>query len=320
MPTIVFVGFFIGDFMFVDTKYNEINYVVPEGLDGELLKHVLRTHIGISSHLMKKLKTKEAILVNGENTRVIDAVKSGDYISLDISEATHLKSEDIEIEVLYEDADLIAVNKPPFMVVHPTRKHVDGTLLNGIIYYLHSKGELVKPHLVSRLDRDTSGVIIVAKNSFAQSFLIDKMSENRVKKKYTAIVEGRFEKKRGLIDLPIGREEVDGIKRIVTEEGKRSKTKYKVLSENANFSLVELELLTGRTHQIRVHLSHLGHPIVGDELYGSSCLSLINRQALHASSVRFESPRTSVVTVNAPLPEDMKRIIEETSYEKSIVK
>ncbi len=297
--------------MFVDEKYNEINYIVPEGLDGELLKTVLRSHIGISSHLMKKLKTKKAILVNGVNTRVIDTVRAGDYISLDISESTHLLGEDIPIDVLYEDEDLLVLNKPPFMVVHPTRKHVEGTLLNAVIYYLHSKNEFVKPHLVSRLDRDTSGAIIIAKNSFAQSFLIDKMNENRVKKKYTALVEGRFEKKKGIIDLPIDREEADGIKRVVSETGKRSKTRYKVLSENDRFSLVELELLTGRTHQIRVHLSHFSHPIVGDELYGSNYLSLIGRQALHASYIKFESPRKSVVTVKAPLPDDISNIIKE---------
>ncbi len=295
--------------MFVDNVYNTINYIVPEELSGETLKTVLRSHMNISSHLMKKLKAKEAILVNGINTRVIDTVRGGDYISLDISETTYIEPEHIDIEVLYEDADVIVINKPPFMVVHPTKKHRDGTLLNAVIYYLNQKGEMVKPHLVSRLDRDTSGVIVIAKNSFAQSFIIDKMKENRVKKKYIALVEGEFKQKKGMIDLAISRESDEGIKRVVDNQGKKCKTKFKLLNTNQNFSLVELELLTGRTHQIRVHLSHLGHPIVGDELYGSAYVDLLNRQALHASSIKFESPRKGMVSVKADIPEDIKNII-----------
>ncbi len=296
--------------MFVDLVYNKINYVVPDYLDGELLKDVLRKEMNISSHLMKKLKAKRAILVNGENTKVVETVSKGDYISLDISEETSIEPENIDIEVIYEDVDVLVINKKPFMVVHPTRKHLEGTLLNGVIYYLHSKKEFVKPHLVNRLDRDTSGAIVIAKNGFAHSYLNDKMMENRVKKKYIALVEGEIKEKKGLIDLPIARENELGIKRVVRPDGKKSKTRFKLLESNGKFSLVELELLTGRTHQIRVHLSHLGHPIVGDDLYGSSYVDLLNRQALHASYIKFESPRTGMVSVRATVPTDIENLIK----------
>ncbi len=297
--------------MFLDSKYNEINYIVPEYLDGVQLKTVLLSHIMISSHLMKKLKSNKSILVNGVNTRVIDCLKMGDYISLDISETTNISAENIDIDIVYEDVDVLVINKPPFMVVHPTLKHKDGTLLNAVVNYLHSKGEFVKPHLVNRLDRDTSGAIIIAKNAYAHSVLNQKMSENRMKKKYIALVEGQFTQKNGVIDLPIGRENMEGIKRIVRDDGKISKTRFKLIKKTKDFSLVELELITGRTHQIRVHLSHLGYPIVGDELYGSKYLNLLNRQALHSSFIKFESPRKGLVTASAKIPMDIEKLIED---------
>ena len=201
------------------------------------------------------------------------------------------------------------------MVVHPTKTYQSGTLANGVINYFMESNQNCIVRLVSRLDMNTSGLIIIAKNQFSHGMLSKAMSENKVEKRYLAIVHGIFKEKQGTIDKPIYRPEgiENGTRRVVDERGQRSITHYKVVEEFSDSSLVECKLETGRTHQIRVHLSYLGHPIYGDVLYGDGDneVDLIERQALHAYGLDFKSPRTEKeLSLRADLPDDMKELMK----------
>ena len=221
----------------------------------------------------------------------------------------------MDIDIVYEDEDILVVNKIPFMVVHPTKSYQSGTLANGVINYFNESNQNCIVRLVSRLDMNTSGLIIIAKNQFSHGMLSKEMSENKVGKRYLAIVHGHLKEKSGTIDLPIYRPEgiEMGTRRVIDERGQRSITHYKVVESFGDSDLVECKLETGRTHQIRVHLSHLGHPIYGDVLYGNGDeeMDLIKRQALHAYRLDFASPRTGeILSLKADLPDDMKELIE----------
>ena len=203
------------------------------------------------------------------------------------------------------------VNKPPFMVVHPTKSHYDKTVANGVTDYIIKKDEKVKVRFVNRLDMNTSGLVIVAKNAYAHHVLSKDMSDDKVVKKYITVVKGIVKDDEGTINKPIYRPTEDSIKRIVDEKGQPSVTHYKVLERLNDATVLEVKLETGRTHQIRVHMNYIGHGIIGDELYGHVDESLIDRQALHAYSLEFMQPRTKeCLEFKANIPEDMKKLIE----------
>ena len=223
---------------------------------------------GVSSRLIRKSVKSEKIYLNGKLIKKNKKLKLNDIISLRFEdEEPNGKVEKKSLDILYEDDDLILINKEPFMVTHTAKDDSDGTLLNYLLGYFYENKIKRKVRFVNRLDRDTSGIVVACKNSFAQ----DKISSDfrdKVEKKYLAICSGIFKEKEGIIDAPIATSE-DNIRREVNYViGKKSITSYKVLEEYDNMSLVMLTLYTGRTHQIRVHLSHLGHPIIGDSLYG----------------------------------------------------
>lgn len=227
-----------------------------------------------------------------------------------------IEPDELELNILYEDDLIIAVEKKPGIVVHPTKKHIRETLLNGVAYYLADKGIKTMPRLISRLDRDTTGVIVIAKNSFGHMRLAKEMEKKTYKKEYFAIVHGMIQKKSDIIDKPI--HSIDGeIKRFIDKAGKRSITKYDLISCNEIGSLIKLELITGRTHQIRVHMSSIGHSLYGDSLYGEEATKLLDRQALHAYSVEFPHPiEKKVIRITCPLPEDMNVLIKKLSLKK----
>lgn len=259
---------------------------------------------GVSSHLIRRSVKSEKIYLNGKLIKKNKRLKVNDIISLRFEdEEPNGKVEKKALDILYEDDDLILINKEPFMVTHTAKDDSDGTLLNYLLGYFDENKIKRKVRFVNRLDRDTSGIIVACKNSFTQ----DKISgdfRDKVEKKYLAICSGIFKEKEGIIDAPIATSD-DNIRREVNYViGKKSITSYKVLEEYDKMSLVMLTLYTGRTHQIRVHLSHIGHPIIGDSLYGEKS-ELINRQALHSYSIKFKLPRNDKeIEIFAKVPKD----------------
>jgi len=213
----------------------------------------------------------------------------------------------MELNICYEDDDILVVNKEAGVVVHPTAGHPENTLANGIAWYYAKKKIKASIRPVNRLDKDTSGLVIFAKNPFMQNYL---QIVSPMKKLYVAIVQGNLEEK-GTIDLPICRKPGSTIERMVSDDGDRAVTDFFVLKRSEKLSFVKLELKTGRTHQIRVHLSHIGHPIIGDTLYGSDT-SYIKRQALHAYRITFRQPFIDkCISIYAPVPEDMKMVLKD---------
>ena len=265
----------------------------------------------ISGRMFRKLLKAKNIRINGlvaKNRKAL--LKVGDIIKLSIpDEELDIEPEELNIEILYENKDIIAINKEPFMVVHPTSNITNKTLSNGLAYYFLKTNIKSKVRLINRLDRDTSGVILFAKNSFGHQQVAKQLENKTAIKKYYALVEGTPNNKEGIINKPIGKCE-EGMGQCIRKDGLESITKYKVIEEYKNASLLELEIVTGRTHQIRVHLKDLGHPIIGDTLYNNQCKS-IGRQALHASSITIKNTRTDeILTVVAPLPSDMVELMD----------
>nr|WP_307760134.1 RluA family pseudouridine synthase [uncultured Peptostreptococcus sp.] len=276
------------------------------------LKDFLLDVMEFSTRSVSKMKREKLLFVNGEFQKPSITIRKGDIIEIPIDEEmSDFLSQDLGVELLYEDFDILLMNKPAFMVVHPTKSHFDGTLANHVINYIEKSGESYKIRFVNRLDMNTSGIVVLAKNAYAHHILSKDMGDNLVKKEYIAIVDGVMEDDEGTIDLPIMRESMESILRVVDEKGQRSITHYRVIERMNNATVVGLLLETGRTHQIRVHLSSIGHGIIGDELYGKVDESLINRQALHACRISLNQPRMkNRIEIKSQLPDDMKLLIE----------
>ncbi|MGM9536479.1 MAG: RluA family pseudouridine synthase [Intestinibacter sp.] len=293
-----------------DQTYNLISYINED--DDLTLREVLLDKLNFSVRYVSKLKRFKTVNVNKNFKKLDKKVKKGDLIEVSIEEdMANFKPQDLNLDIVYDDFDLIMVNKPPFMVVHPTKSHFENTMANGVTDYIVKKGEDVKIRFVNRLDMNTSGLVIVAKNPFAQHVLSSEMKDEGFDKKYITVVKGIVEKDQGTIDEPIYRPTDDSVKRIVDPRGQESITHYKVIERLKDATVLEVKLETGRTHQIRVHMSHIGHPIIGDELYGSLDDDLINRQALHAYSLKFKQPRTKeILEFKTDIPKDMKELIE----------
>ncbi|MEG2787679.1 MAG: RluA family pseudouridine synthase [Romboutsia sp.] len=293
-----------------EQKYNLISYTNDEELT---LKEILLDKLKFSVRSLSKMKREHSVLVNGEYRKPNAKVINGDLIEVKIEEdMANFESQDLNIEVLYDDFDLIMVNKPPFMVVHPTKSHIDKTIANGVTDYIIKNNEKIKIRFVNRLDMNTSGLVIVAKNAYAHYTLSKDMNEDKVKKTYITVVKGIVKENEGTINKPIYRQlEENSIKRIIDERGQASVTHYKVIERLNDATILEVKLETGRTHQIRVHMESIGYGIIGDELYGYVDKNLINRQALHAYSLEFEQPRTKEKLVfKAELPKDINELIE----------
>lgn len=289
-----------------DSK-NHINFTYSnENLN---LQDFLNT-IELSGRMFRRLYREKKILVNGKFQRKGIILKKGDIVSLVMDEEIeNIEPKKMNLDIIYEDDDLLIINKEPNIVVHPTKSHQTNTLSNGIAYYYKEKNIKKKIRFVNRLDMDTTGIVIIAKNSFAHQQMALQFENNTVEKKYLAIVQGLIKEDKGTIDSPIGREEDKSIKKVITENGQNALTKFKVVSRFREATLVEVRIYTGRSHQIRVHMNSIGHPIIGDSLYNEQS-NLISRQALHSYYLKAKHPRTKeTIEFKAPMPFDMVELI-----------
>ncbi len=289
---------------------DSIEYYVDK--HGDKIKKIMSDKLDFSFRLIKKLEEEGNIYLNGKKVSSNKNTYIDDILRIEFSDEKNIYEENkMKLNILFENQDFLAVNKPPYMLVHPSKVERKDTLANGIVGYYKEKNIKRKIRFINRLDMNTSGVVLIAKNSYAQSRIMTQMNENKILKKYTALIKGPLEDSEGVIDKPIGLEKNENIKRSVIEKGKYSITRYKLIKNYENeITLIELMLETGRTHQIRVHMNYIGHPLIGDELYGEKS-KLLERQALHCSEIGFKNIRNDeYINVKAPLPEDFLKVME----------
>jgi len=292
----------------------QFTYTINKENEGMMIKAFLSAH-NISKSCISALKRSDTgILVNGVKQFVTYQLKENDVLQIEIEETTKVNKilpTDISFDILYEDNDLLVINKPYGMPVHPSRTHVETSLANTVTYYYQQKGESIIFRCINRLDRDTTGLTIVAKNRISGALLSQAVSNREITRQYLAIVDGKLDQSDGIIDAPIERIGTSILRGVDFENGKKAITHYYVehYDENKNVSLVRFQLETGRTHQIRVHMQYIGHPLIGDFLYNKSD-SRMNRQALHATYIRFVHPTTKKeMEFTVPLPDDMNQFL-----------
>ena len=287
--------------------------VLPEE-DGRMVKGILRGSLQLSYTLLKSLKWREnAILLNGQSVHVNVIVHTGDVVSVALSERT--PREDLYREnaaapdIVYEDEDLLVLNKPAGVAMHPKADDASAPSLAAMLTGYLGEGSV--PHFVSRLDKGTSGLLIAAKSGYVHDRLRRALHSSELRREYRAVAVGQVTPPRGVIDAPIGRAEGSIIRRCVREDGLVSRTEYEVLQTAERFTLLRLRPETGRTHQLRVHMAYLGHPLAGDWLYGTEDKNLIARPALHSYELWFTHPVTGQeLHFTAPIPQDMQRLLE----------
>jgi 23S rRNA pseudouridine1911/1915/1917 synthase len=299
---------------------NIVDKVVLQGEkedEGKRIDVFLAAELDYTRSYIKKLIVDGLVFVNGKTIKPSYKVKENDEVVVNIPEAEKIDvlPENIPLDILYEDDDIIVINKPQGMVVHPAPGNYSGTLVNALLYHcknLSGINCILRPGIVHRLDKDTSGVMVVAKNDKAHMSLSNQIKERSVVKKYVAIVEGVIKEEEGKVEAPIGRHPVDRKKMAVIEDGRYALTLYKVLERFKENTLIEAVIKTGRTHQIRVHMAYIGHPVVGDPIYGFKKQKFkLEGQALHSRVLGFMHPTKGVyMEFEAPLPEYFKKLIE----------
>ncbi len=296
--------------------------IVQEESD-RLDKYISTKNKEISRAMIQKLIEENQILVNGVVQKASYKVQKGDEIVINIPEVKEvgLKSQDIPLDIIYEDNDILVVNKPKGMVVHPAVGNPDGTLVNAVM--AHCKGNLsgiggeLRPGIVHRLDKDTSGLIIVAKNDKAHIKMSEQIQNREVKKVYLALVRGNIQENEATINMPIARSTKDRKKMAVDKKGKVAITHFKVLKRFEKYTYLEVSIETGRTHQIRVHMAEIGHPVVGDYTYSNGKNEFnIQGQMLHAQKLNFKHPITGKqMSLEAPLPQYFKEVLSKLEQE-----
>lgn len=299
---------------------NEIVFeIIPEMEDERIDKCISSYMDELSRSYIQKIIKDGMVFVNDKEVKANYRVKTEDIVRFVIPESVEpeIKAEDIPLDILYEDADFLIVNKPKNMVVHPAPGHYEGTLVNAVMF--HCKDELsgingvMRPGIVHRIDKDTTGSLIICKNDEAHAQISEQLKEHSITRKYRAIVHGCLKDEEGVIDAPIGRHPNDRKKMAINEKnGKRAVTHYKVLERFQKYTYIECRLETGRTHQIRVHMASIGHPLLGDEVYCSQKAPFsLQGQCLHAKTIGFMHPRTGeYIEFDAPLPDYFQELLK----------
>jgi len=298
-------------------------FLIEEDMEGERLDAFLAEVIAdLSRTAVKDLISDGKVLVDGQVRKPSYRVKEGEQVLVHVPEARQVSIEpqNIPLEIIYQDQDIVVVNKPKGMVVHPAHGNWDNTMVNALLYHIKDlsgiNGEL-RPGIVHRLDKDTSGVMVVAKHDQAHRVLAEQIKEHTIRREYQALVHGVIKENLGTIEAPIGRSRVDRKKMAVTADGRPAVSRYRVLERYQNYTLVQVALLTGRTHQIRVHFSYIKHPVVGDTVYGPAKPHLgLESQALHAIILGFNHPRTGeYMEFTSPLPDEFQQVLSKlTKY------
>jgi 23S rRNA pseudouridine1911/1915/1917 synthase len=292
------------------STYPPILLTIPPAWAGRQINGILRSDLAFSRTQLRNLKKGQLVFLNDQAVPLWQTVEPGDVlkICLPVMEQM-LAGEDLPLEIIYEDADLVVVNKEPGMVVHPVRGHYSGTLANALVYHWARRHESASFHPVHRLDRWTSGLVIIAKSPWSHQQLDRALQANRLKRTYLALIADKMQPASGRIEAPIGLM-ADNHHRGVLPEGQPAVTHYRTVVNTPHYTLVMCRLKTGRTHQIRVHLAYEGHPLIGDGFYGGN-MDRIDRPALHAWRIRLPHPRTGKrLSFTSPLPEDMKSLTQ----------
>mgnify|MGYP001009556384 FL=1 len=286
---------------------------------GERIDSFLSGKTEFTRTRIQQLIKERNIMVNGKATKSSYKIEKDDEIAIEVPEAetTEIKPENINIDIIYEDSYIAVINKQAGLVVHPAHGHYSGTLVNAILYHIKDlsgiNGE-IRPGIVHRLDKDTSGLIVIAKNDKVHAALTEMFQEKKIKKTYLAILKGKLNKSEGKVVTQIGRDKIDRKKMTVIDDaskGKTAITNYRVISQNSLFTLVKVNIETGRTHQIRVHMRHLGYPILGDSVYGRKDNE--KRQMLHAYRLEFLHPVTgNPMKFTGEIPEDFKKALKKS--------
>lgn len=295
-----------------------VTYIMEEQQQGERIdKAVSSVQTEWSRTQIGNWTTEGIVKVNGETVKAKYKVKAGDVVEITVPEAEPLDviAENLDLDIVYEDADVLVVNKPKGMVVHPAPGHLTGTLVNGLMYHckdLSGINGILRPGIVHRIDKDTSGLLMVAKNDVAHVSLVDQLVKKTVTRKYTALVHGHIAHDKGTIEAPIGRDQKDRQKQAVVDNGKHAVTHFQVIERFGDYTLVECRLETGRTHQIRVHMKYIGFPLVGDPKYGPKKTIDFGGQVLHAGVLGFVHPVSGeYLEFEAPLPADFVQLVDE---------
>lgn len=299
------------------------NYTIEEENVGKRLDlFVSENEVDMSRSFVQGIIEKQQVKVNGQIKKSNYKLRVGDQVQVELAEPVELQveAEDIPLDIIYEDSDVIVINKSQNMVVHPAPGNYTGTLVNGLLYHckdLSGINGVIRPGIVHRIDKDTSGVLVVAKNDKSHNSLAMQLKDHSMKRTYYAIVEGIVKEEEGTVRTNIGRHPVERIKMAVVKDGKEAITNYKVLERFKSNTLVECRLETGRTHQIRVHMAHLHHPLIGDQVYGYKKQKFkLQGQALHAKNLGFIHPTTGeYMEFDSQLPEYFQDILDKLRKE-----
>lgn len=291
--------------------------IIADVNNERLDSYISKSNLDLSRSMVQKLIKENRVFVNGKNQKESYKIKVNDNITIQIEEpkSSKLEAQDIPLNIIYEDNDIIVINKPKGMVVHPGNGNPDNTLVNAVL--AHCKGSLsgiggeIRPGIVHRIDKDTSGLIIVAKNDKSHINLSEQIKNHEVTKIYTALVKGNISEDEATIDMPIGRDKKDRKKMSVTRDGKEAVSHIKVVKRYGNYTLIRVKIDTGRTHQIRVHMAKIGHPVVGDEVYSSGKNEFgVKGQMLHSTILKFKHPISGKgIMLEAPLPQYFEDVL-----------